>query len=224
MSVITISRQFGAGGKTLGGMISKKLGYNFFDNDLIQMVAKKAKVSTNWVESLEKEAGGRVQRFIQSVVPKSMIDRILDDKRGYIDEEIYVDTLNEIIRQIADEGNAVILGRGSQYILKDHADTYHLLLIAEKEDRVQFMEKHYKLTPGQAIQAVNNEDKRRMNLYRKFGKKDYDQPDLYHLVFNMSKTSLDTACGLICDLASIQLQVPNRPSTSEESSDVWGWV
>ncbi len=224
MSVITISRQFGAGGKTLGGMISKKLGYNFFDNDLIQMVAKKARVSTNWVESLEKEAGGRVQRFIQSVVPKSMVDRILDDKRGYIDEEIYVDTLNEIVRQIADEGNAVILGRGSQYILKTHTDTYHLLLIAEKEDRVQFMEKHYKLTPGQALQAVNNEDKRRMNLYRKFGRRDYDQPELYHVVFNMSKTSLETACDVICNLASTRPQVPTRPSTSEEDSDVWGWI
>jgi cytidylate kinase len=63
MSVITISRQFGAGGLTLGRMVSKKLEYNFFDNEIIQMVAKKARVSTHWVESMEKEAGGKFQRF-----------------------------------------------------------------------------------------------------------------------------------------------------------------
>jgi len=63
MSVITISRQFGAGGKTLGEMVSEKLNYTFVDNDIIQMVAKQAKVSTNWVESIEKEAGGAMEKL-----------------------------------------------------------------------------------------------------------------------------------------------------------------
>ena len=54
MSVITISRQFGAGGKTLGELISTKLGYAFFDNELIQMVAEKAKISTDVVDTFEK--------------------------------------------------------------------------------------------------------------------------------------------------------------------------
>ena len=58
MSVITISRQFGAGGKTLGEMISKALGYTFVDDEIIYQVAKKGKVSTDWVKSIEKEAGG----------------------------------------------------------------------------------------------------------------------------------------------------------------------
>ena len=57
MAVITISRQFGAGGITLGQMVAERLGYTFFDNEIIQMVADKAKVSAQWVESMEKEAG-----------------------------------------------------------------------------------------------------------------------------------------------------------------------
>ena len=109
MAVITISRQFGAGGITLGELVSKKLGYRFFDNEIIQMVAKKAKVSTNWVESMEKEAGGKIQRLISGMVSKRLVDRILDMDHGYIDEEINVDLLHEIIGKIAAEGNAVIL-------------------------------------------------------------------------------------------------------------------
>ena len=202
MSVITISRQFGAGGKTLGEMISKQLDYTFVDDEIIQLVAKKAKVSTNWVESIEKEAGGKLLKFMSGVVRKSFIDRILNNERGYIDEEIYVDLLHKIITQIAEESNAVILGRGGQYILRDREDVFHILLIAEKADRIRFMETHYDLSPSQALQSINREDKRRMNLYRKFGKENYDQPDLYHLVLNMSKLEMDLACDLVCDLVS----------------------
>ena len=202
MSVITISRQFGAGGKTLGEMIAKQLEYTFVDNEIIQLVAKKAKVSTNWVESIEKEAGGKLLKFMSGLVRKSFIDRILSDERGYIDEEIYVDLLHKIISQIAEEADVVILGRGGQYILRDTEDVFHILLIADKEDRIRFMETHYDLSPSQALQSVNREEKRRVNLYRKFGKENYDQPDLYHLVLNMSKLELEDACDLVCDLVS----------------------
>ena len=200
MSVITISRQFGAGGKTLGEMTAKKLGYTFIDREIIQMVAKKAKVSTQWVEYIEKEAGGQLMKFMERLVPKRLIDIVLDNSQGRIDEEIFVDMLHNIITQIADEGNAVILGRGGQYILRDREDSHHVLLIANKEDRIKFMEEHYELIRPQALKAVNNEDKRRVNLYRKFSKEDYDHPDLYHLVLNMSKIDMVKARDLICAL------------------------
>lgn len=202
MAVITISRQFGAGGRTLGEMVANKLEYSFVDDEIIQMVAKKAKVSTHWVESIEKEAGGKLLRFMTGLVSKNLVERILDEKRGYIDEEIYVDLLNKIISQLADEGNVVILGRGGQYILRDREDAFHVLLIAHLNDRIKFMEAHYDLATPQALKTVNSQDKRRSILYRKFGKEDYDHPDLYHLVLNMSKLTLEKACNLICDLTS----------------------
>ncbi len=223
MAVITISRQFGAGGKTLGKMIARKLGYSLVDNEIIQMVAGKAKVSTNWVESIEKEAGGKFLRFISGVVPKSLVDRVLDDKRGYIDEEIYVDLLHKIITRLADDGNVVIIGRGGQYILEDREDTFHLLLIGEKEDRIKFMEVHYELTYVQARQAVELDDKRRINLYRKFGKKDYDHPDLYHAVLNMSKVDLETAKEMVCRLIQTRaVKLPEKATSAGLLEEVWG--
>ncbi|KPJ78146.1 MAG: hypothetical protein AMJ54_04795 [Deltaproteobacteria bacterium SG8_13] len=200
MAVITISRQFGAGGITLGELVSTKLGYQFFDNEIIQMVAKKAKVSTNWAESMEKEAGGKIQRLLSGMISKRLVDRILDIDHGYIDEEIYVDLLREIIGKIAAEGNAVILGRGSQYILQNADQTFHVLLVADKDYRIRFIEEKYHLKPKQAIQMVNNEERRRVNLYQKFGRLDYDSTAHYHLILNMRKVKLDTAAELICRL------------------------
>ena len=200
MAVITISRQFGAGGKTLGKMIADKLGYTFADSNIIQRIAKEANVSTNWVEAFEKEAGSKISRMVSSIVSQRLVDRILKDERGYMDEKIYLDYLVLIIAQIADEGDVVVLGRGSQYILDDHPDAYHILLIDEFENRVKFMMGNYDLSSKKAMNLVTAEDKRRASLYSKLGKKDYDNPSLYHLVLNMGRLDLKAALDLTCEL------------------------
>ncbi len=200
MAVLTISRQFGAGGLTLGKRVAKRLGYTLYDNEIIQMVAQKAKVSPHWVESMEKEAGGKIERLISGLVSKSFFDRILDDTHGYIDEEIYVDLLHKIIRKVAEQGNAVILGRGSQFILKDVSEAFHIMLVADREYRIKFIEEKYELFTKHAVQTIDREDKRRINLYHKFEKKDYDSWVHYHVVLNMSRVDLDVAARLVCEL------------------------
>jgi len=200
MAVITISRQFGAGGNTLGRMIANELGYTFADQEIIQRIAKEANVSTKWVESFEKEAGSKVSRLIDKMVSQRLLDRILKEERGYLDEKIYLDYLVLIIAQVADEGDVVILGRGSQYILDDHPESFHILLIDRFENRVKFLMEHYDLSKRRASQIVSNEDKRRASLYSRLGKRDYDNPSLYHLVLNMGKVDLKSASKLVCDL------------------------
>ena len=200
MAVITISRQFGAGGKTLGEKLAKELNYEFADNDILAKVAEMANVSTHWVRTVESEAGGKLSRFVSRMVSKPMVERILKDERGYIDEEIYLDYLVLIVAQIADEGDVVILGRGSQYILDDHPEAFHVLLIDEYDNRVKFIEEKYELSYSKAAAWVGKEDRRRRNLYQKFGKTDYDDPFLYHLVINMGRFNMDQACRQVLEL------------------------
>jgi len=202
MAVITISRQFGAGGKTLGRMIAELLNYTFADSSIIQRLAKEANVSTDWVIAQEKEAGSMFSRLINSMVSRSLIDRVIKDEKGYLDEQIYLDYLVLIIAQIADEGDVVILGRGSQYILKDHPDAFHILLIDNLENRVKFMIDNYEMTEKKARQVVTFEDRRRTHLYRKLGKTDYDSPSLYHMVLNMERFSLDGALEQVVNLVN----------------------
>ncbi len=202
MAVITISRQFGAGGRTLGKILSKKMGYALVDEDIIQKVADRVNVSKDCVKSIEEEAGGKLLKFMSGLVAKNYIERILGGDKGYIDEEVYVDALREIITQAAAEDNVVIVGRAGQYILQDHPGAFHVLLIAKKEDRLKFMEKNYRLSRPEAEKVVDVYEKRRINLYRSFGKQDYDMPDLYHMVLNMSRLDMDMAEDLVTRMVS----------------------
>ena len=204
MAVVTISRQFGAGGKTIGKKIAEILGYTFVNEDIIQMIAEKAKVSPGWVESVEKEAGGRLSRIVTRMVSKPLIDKILKDDYGYIDEQIYIDYLVVIIAQMAEEGNVVFLDRGSQYILNDLPGAFHVLLINTFENRVKFMMDQYDMTEHRSTQVVKSEEKRRANLYRKIGKQDFDHPELYHLVINMAKVDLEDAVQMIIQMVTHQ--------------------
>ncbi len=197
MAVVTISRQYGAGGMTLGKQLAERLNYTFADRDIIQRIAKEANVSQDWVISFEKEAGSKVSRMVSKMVSQRLVDRVLKSERGYLDEKIYLDYLVLIIAQIADEGDVVIMGRGSQYILDDHPDAYHVLLIDNFENRVKFLIDNYQLTDRQAAQTVRYEDRRRASLYRKLGKQDYDNSSLYHLVVNMAYLDMPSAVSLV---------------------------
>jgi cytidylate kinase len=185
----------------LGRKLAEKYGYTLASRDIVQSIADKAKVSTDFVLSVEKEAGTRLSRFMTRIISsRGMASKILRDDSGYIDEKLYLDYLVLTVVQIADEGNAVIMGRGSQYILKTHPDAYHILLVDDFEKRVDRVAKREKISREQAARIVNHEDKRRLSLYHRLGKQDYDRPALYHLVLNMSRLSLDKAFNLVVNL------------------------
>lgn len=138
-----------------------------------------------------------MSRIVTRMVSKPLVDRVLKDEYGYIDEQIYIDYLVIIISQMAEEGNMVFLDRGSQYILNDLPDSFHVLLINSFDNRVAFMMDRYDLSKSKATQVVKSEEKRRTNLYKKIGKQDYEHPELYHMVINMAKVDLEDAVDII---------------------------
>lgn len=202
MPVITIARQLGAGGKTIGETVAQNLGYRFVSNEIIQMVAETAKVSTEMIEALEKDTSGKLSKFFSGLVPKTFADRVREHDSGVLNEEIYADLLRRIIKQIAENDNAVILGRGGQFILADDPNAYHVLLIADDSYRKKFLAQKYNLSYDQATEAMQVEDKRRDNLYRKLNRDDYDNWNNYHMIINMSLTGQEAAINQICTLVT----------------------
>ncbi len=200
MAVITISRQFGAGGRTLGAKVAQRLNYLFEDDAIIQEIARKARVSKSSVVGHEKAAGSLISRFLSTIVDRGYMERLTGDKIGYIDEDIYVETLTDVITEFAKKDNVVLLGRASQYILQNTENAFHILMVAAETDRVDFIQKNYGLSPAKARQAVEEGDKRRRNLYSKFAKSRYDSPELYHMCLNMSRITIDRAVDLVCKM------------------------
>ena len=202
MAVITISRQFGAGGKELGRRVADKLEYYYADEDIIERAAVEIHVSPEWQKIIELEPGSKLQRYISKLNPfgQSLMERPLSDKQRYIDGIKYVELMHKIITQIAEEGNAVIVGRGGQYILHNFEGAYHLLLVADEKDRVKFIQDKYNFSYEKAAQVVKVMRKRRVNLYSFFGRKDYDDLSLYNLTLNMSKLSMAQAEELVYNM------------------------
>ena len=200
MSVITISRQFGAGGISLGETIAAKLNYTLYHNEIIEMIANAANTSTDSIVTLEEQTGGGIKNLLAGRRSTGLIQSIFDTQKAYMDPDEYIRRLTTIIIQIADEDNAIIVGRGAQYILKDRADVFHVLIFADYADRVGFMQSHYGLDHAAAVDAVQKENYARENLFRLLNVTDFDRPDAYHLVLNMSRITSETACDLILEL------------------------
>jgi cytidylate kinase len=117
-----------------------------------------------------------------------------------MDGQVYLQLLKEIVPKIAGRGGTVIVGRGAQFILRGFPDTYHVLLVAKKPDRIRFMIDHYNLLLPQAKRIVSRQDKRRMRLMQLFSQDDFDRPWNYDLVLNMSKLTLHAAATAVCSL------------------------
>ncbi len=211
MAILCISRQFGAGGKTLGEKVSETLGYQFVDEGLMEKVAEEANVSVRWVEGVEREAGGYLMRFLSSVVPSSFIDRHLGDSGKDFDEKRYVSFLSKVIEDLSEANNVVFLGRGSQFILADNPEAVRILLVAERPDRIKFMQKHYNLDREKAEAVVNREARKRERFLRNFHQGDPNDPSLYHMVINTSLLSLEAAKEQICELVLRQIEVNAKP-------------
>ena len=202
MAVITISGQFGCGARSLGKKLAESLGYVFADSEIITRIAQAANVSEAWVEHVEKEAGGKFLWIVTQMASKDFMSRILSDDYGYIDESVYLDYLVVLIAQFAEENNVVIMERGSQYILHDHPDAVHVLLVDSMENRIQRVMKLHQLSHKKAAQEINRKDKRRAALYKKIGKTNFEQPEIYDMVINLERIDEERAISMIVNLAA----------------------
>ncbi len=198
MAVITISRQFGAGGKTLAQMVAEKLGYRLAHDEIIEALAQKANLSPKGIRAYETEVHQDLTPDSDLLSPKRFLDHIIDPHKKYLEGKQYETLLNQILPTIAEKNDVIILGRGAQFILKNHTNTHHVLLVASLGDRIRFIQDKYNLSAMDAEKIVNQQGKRRMKLMKVFHHDDFDQPIHYDLVLNMSKIDMNMGMEMIC--------------------------
>ena len=200
MAVLHISRQFGAGGFSLGQAVARRLEYKFVSRAIINRMAREAHISPQWIEGVEKEAGGWVNRLTRFLVSSDFIERHVGESRTDFDEGKYSDFLKRLLPSMAAEGDIVIIGRGGQYILPNAPGTIKIYLVADLEDRVAFIQGMWNVSGEEAGRAIQSRQKRSDSFLKGFGPRHPEDPTLYHLVINTSRIRLNQAEELIVDL------------------------
>jgi cytidylate kinase len=202
MAVITISRLFGAGGWTLGQRLAETLGYRYVHEEMIREVAKQAGVSLDQIRGIEKEGKTKLMQFIDMIVSKEYIDRLISDKYKYVDEARFVDSVRSVVLNVYEEGNCIIVGRGSQFILQDYEKTLHILLVDDLDRRIRFIMEKYEQTEEKAEQTVRRADEIRTRFLNFFADKSmHNDPHLYDLCFNMKHLTMDQVEKVVLNVA-----------------------
>jgi cytidylate kinase len=200
VAAITISRQFGAGGRTLGEKLCERFGFHLVDEFVIDELAKKAKVKGDWLKAMEKEASNPLLRLISSIVSSGLIYRTPTAPGEDFERKKYKDFLGQIMTALANEGGYVLLGRGSQFVLSKHPKVFRILLVAEYEDRVNFMVQRYHLSEEEAKKIIKEKESQRAAVATNIFGTDIDDPQLYHVVLNVSRIPFDWAVDFAGDL------------------------
>lgn len=202
--VITISREVGSGGRTIGRKLAEKLGVRFSDKELIDSLQAKLNLSPKSIEELKGKKKRWMDDFIQMVAPIPMSGLLVNGDSDYISE--YNTSLNvndvfeaekEILKGIADEGSCVIAGRSGFFVLKDRPNKVDVLITASRENRIARIMSKQGLSREKAQDVIEKVDNARDNYVLRYtGQSRYDARN-YHIVLNMDYLTEDKAVDII---------------------------
>jgi cytidylate kinase len=205
MAVIVVSRSFASGGRELGRLLARRLGYHYVDKSLFQKIAEELQVSEGTLESFEQSREYRISNLFANLFSKKYIQRIVGYDKTVVEENEYQDRLQSLILGVAKEDGAVIIGRAAHYFLRDMKNCYRFRLIAPMEHRKKYAVEKLGVTPSQAQRVLERRDRKQTWFHRSVCGEDYDSPLLFHLTVNTGVISLEKAVGIV-------LSVVNRES------------
>ena len=163
--IITISREYGSGGHYVGELLAKKLGINFYDKNLINLISKKSGLSKEYVKENDQKL-------------KSFKYKDNNDDRIFIAEE-------KVIKDLARKESCIIVGRCADYILKDNKDTIKVFLYSSDTDKVNRAVKYYGLEKDKALKQINKINNERAKHYRYYTNRDWYDLSNYDVALNV---------------------------------------
>lgn len=151
----------------------------FLHESQLDQLADQAAGGDPAAEKGQSQYHRQVVELLTSLAPSNFMDRWTS---GQGDDKDHIERLTQVIQELADEGDVVMLGRGSQFILRYRPDTVRILLVAELPHRIGFMTKNYNLDQTTAKRLIAEADKKRARFLNNFYPGEPDEASLYHLV------------------------------------------
>lgn len=198
--VITISREAGSGGRTIGRKLAEKLNVAFCDKQVIQGLTERYNLDASEIERIKSQKknwfDGFAKWFSAAAVPTAFIDSSPGSSR-IIDSEELFHLEKEIILGLANKCSCVIAGRFGFYVLKDHPNKVNILIRAPREARIERISQKQNLTREEAASVVDRVDESRSNYIRRIAGVDRYDSRNYDLVLNMAALTEDQAIQCI---------------------------
>ena len=199
--VITISRQFGSGGRTIGKQVAERLGIPYYDKELVDRVAKESGFSHEFIEEIGEYAS-MTSSFLFNIAVSSHPMGLVDTMS--ISDKLYVFQTN-IIRELADKGPCVMVGRCADFILRDRPDTLNIFIHADYEHRAQRVMHLYANESKQPIQKrLQDKDSKRKVYYKHYTNHNWGEAQNYHLCLNSGLIGVEKCVDIICDIAQME--------------------
>ena len=201
--VITINRELGSGGRSVGRRLADRLEVKFFDKAILKALKEKFHLTAEEIEKLKGMKEGWWAEFQRKVVPFAEIDsnyssHAISDSEIITTEEVFK-AEKEIIKAVTSQESCVITGRSAFFVLKDHPNHLSVLIQAPMEQRIKRVMEKQDLSREAAIKAIEQVDERRENYVQKFcGTSRYDTRN-YDLVISMDHLKEEDAVDIIMD-------------------------
>ncbi len=193
--IITISREFGSGGRTIGHQVAEALGIPFYDKELVEQVALESGFAPNFVEEHGEHSPGKSifsYAFTSHGVPGVM--------NGLSTADFLWSIQCSVILQLAEKGPCVIVGRNADYILKDRSDCLHAFIHADDDFRAERIVRLYGESEKTPQARINEKDKRRKNNYQHYTGRNWGQAENYDISLNSSKLGIETCTDILVKL------------------------
>lgn len=194
-NIITISRQFGSGGRTVGRMVAEKLGIPFYDKELVEQISLESGFAPKFVEEHGEHAPGKTMfsyAFAAQGIPGAMNGMSTADFLWHIQCSTII--------QLAEAGPCVIVGRNADYILKDRPDVLHAYIHADMEQRADRIVRLYGESEKSPQARLQEKDKRRSLNYLHYTGRNWGAAENYDICLNTGKIDLEAAADIIVSL------------------------
>lgn len=195
-TIYTIDRQHGSGGYEIANLLSKKLNIPLYDENLIELKTLEGKVNP---DNISKE-----DSFLQGTIYD-----LYRENYSYSQEDITnVDAAflanSKTIRDFAKSGPCIIMGKCSNYVLREYDNIFNVFISADEEFRINRLMEFYDSTDEKAIYKMRKKDLRRKNHYNRFTNGEWGMGDEYDLIINSSKYSFEDIVNIILESAKLK--------------------
>ena len=188
--IITISREFGSGGRFIGEETAKKLGITYYDKNIINEIAEKSGLSPEYIQE-NAELSPKKGLFAYAFAGRDITGKSVED--------LVYEAQRKVILELAEKESCVIIGRNADYILKDRDDVLNVFIHGDTPEKIQRITRLYNVEEQKAVKMMADIDKRRMANYNFYTNQKWGKADNYTLCLNSSQLGYDRCEKIIME-------------------------